>query len=120
MKAQTIQAKLIRTKAGYEAALRRIDALMEDDPAPSSVEGEELRLLSFLVELYEEENYPMDLPDPVSAIKFRMEQRGLRNKDLIPFLGSPSKVSEVLSGQRGLSLAMIRNLVQGLGIPADV
>ena len=115
-----MKPKLIRTEADYEAALERIATLMEHDPAPNSPEGEELELLSFLVERYEDEKYPMDLPDPVSAIQFRMEQQGMKNKDLVPFIGSPSKVSEVLSGQRGLSLAMIRNLVQGLGMPAEV
>ena len=93
---------------------------MENDPDLSSPEGEELELFSLLVERYDEEHYPMDLPDPVSAIKFRMEQQGLKNKDLIPYIGSASKVSEVLSGQRGLSLTMIRKLVEGLGVPTVV
>src|ERR1017187_2983834 len=108
-----MKPKIIKTEADYETALARIDALMENDPAPASSEGEELELLSVLVERYEEEKYPMDLPEPLSAIQFRMEQQGLKNKDLVPFIGSPSKVSEVLSGQRGLSLTMIRNLVKG-------
>lgn len=115
-----MKPKIIRTEADYEAALQRIDSLMDSDPAPTSGEGEELELLSLLVERYEDEKYPMDLPTPVEAIRFRMEQQGLKNKDLIPFIGSPSKVSEVLSGQRSLSLTMIRNLAQGLGIPAEV
>jgi HTH-type transcriptional regulator/antitoxin HigA len=114
-----MKPKIIHTEAEYEAALARIDALMENDPAPGSPEGEELELLSVLVERYEDEQYPMDLPDPLSAIKFRMEQQRLKNKDLIPYIGSPSRVSEVLSGQRGLSLTMIRNLVNGLDIPAE-
>jgi HTH-type transcriptional regulator/antitoxin HigA len=111
--------KIIRTEADYEAALDRIDALMENDPEPVSEEGEELELLCLLVGRYEEEKYPMDPPDPISAIKFRMEQAGLKAKDLVPYIGSPGKVSEVLSGRRELSKAMIRNLV-GLGIPAEV
>lgn len=115
-----MKPKLIRTEADYQAALERVDALMNGDPDHRSPEGEELELLSFLVERYEQEKYPMDLPDPVSAIKFRMGQQGLKNKDLVRFIGSPSKVSEVLSAQRGLSLTMIRNLVNGLGIPAEV
>lgn len=115
-----MKPKIIRNEADYEAMLLRIDTLMDSDPAPDSSEGEELELLSLLVERYEEEQYPMDLPDPVSAIKFRMEQQGLRAKDLIPYIGSAPKVSEVLSGQRTLSLTMIRNLVNGLGIPAAV
>jgi HTH-type transcriptional regulator/antitoxin HigA len=115
-----MKPKVIHTDAEHEAALLRIDALMERDPDPRSPEGEELELLSLLVERYENEKYPMDLPTPVEAIQFRMEQQGLKPKDLIPYLGSASKVSEVLSGQRSLSLAMIRKLVEGLGIPAEV
>ena len=115
-----MKPKIIRNEADYAVALRRIDVLMENDPEPTSAEGEELELLCLLVERYEEAQYPMDLPDPVSAIKFRMEQRGLKAKDLIPYLGSASKVSEIISGRRTLSLTMIRNLVKGLGIPAEV
>ena len=115
-----MKPKIIRNEADYEAALLQIDALMENDPEPTSAEGEDLELLCLLVGRYEEEMYPMDLPDPVSAIKFRMEQQGLKKKDLIPYIGSASKVSEIFSGQRTLSLAMIRNLVDGLGIPAEV
>jgi HTH-type transcriptional regulator/antitoxin HigA len=115
-----MKPRIIRTQGDYESALARIDALMENDPAPSSAEGEELALLGLLVSKYEEEKFPMDLPDPVAAIRFRMEQAGLKAKDLIPYIGSASKVSEVLSGKRALSLAMIRHLVKGLGIPAEV
>jgi len=115
-----MKPKIIRTETEYKAALKRIDVLMDNNPDPTSAEGEELELLSLLIECYEEEKYPIDLPDPVSAIRFRMEQQGLKNKDLIPFIGSASKVSEVLSGQRNLSLTMIRNLVKGLAIPAEV
>lgn len=115
-----MKPKLIRTDADYAAALRHIETLMENDPEPASSKGQELEVFTLLVERYEEEHFPMDLPDPVSAIKFRMEQQGLKNKDLIPFIGSPSKVSEVLSGRRGLSIAMIRKLADGLAIPADV
>ncbi len=115
-----MKPKIIRTEVDYTAALQRIEALMENDPEPASAAGEELDLLSLLVERYEDEQFPMDLPDPLSAIKFRMEQQGLKGKDLIPYIGSASKVSEVLSGQRTLSLTMIRNLVTGLDIPAEV
>jgi HTH-type transcriptional regulator / antitoxin HigA len=113
-----MKPKIIKTEAEHAEALARIEKIFEAEPG--TPEGDELELLTMLVERYEDETYPMDLPDPVSAIKFRMEQQGLKNKDLIPFIGSPSKVSEVLSGQRGLSLTMIRSLVQGLGIPAEV
>lgn len=114
-----MKPRIIRTEADYEEALERIDFLMEDDPAPGSPEGDELELLSLLVERYEDVHFPMDLPSPVEAIKFRMEQGGLKAKDLIPYIGSASKVSEVLAGKRALSLTMIRNLVK-LGIPAEV
>lgn len=115
-----MKPKVIHNEADYEAALQRIDALMDGDPDPASPEGQELELFSVLVERYEQQKYPMDLPSPVEAIQFRMEQQGLKNKGLIPYIGSASKVSEVLSGQRSLSLTMIRNLVKGLGIPAEV
>lgn len=110
--------KLIRTDADYQAALARIEEVM--DAEPGSPEGEELDLLGFLVERYEDEAFPMELPDPVEAMRFRMEQADLQQKDLVPYIGSASKVSEVLSGKRKLSLAMIRRLHQGLGIPAEV
>lgn len=115
-----MKPKVIHTEADYEAALERIDALMDGDPDPASPEGQDLELFSLLVERYEQEKFPMDLPTPVEAIHFRMEQQGLKNKDLIPYIGSASKVSEVLSGQRSLSLTMIRNLVNGLSMPAEV
>lgn len=115
-----MKAKIIRTEADYEAVLDRISILMDSDPAPGSDQGEELELLGLLVEHYEEEHFPMDLPSPLTAIKFRMEQQGLKQKDLVPYIGSESKVSEVLSGKRSLSLAMIRRLIHGLGIPAEV
>jgi HTH-type transcriptional regulator/antitoxin HigA len=110
--------KIIKNEAEYDAALERIDALM--DAAPGSAEEEELELLAILVEKYEQERYPIELPDPVEAIKFRMEQEGLTRKDMIKYLGSQSKVSEVLNYKRPLSLAMIRALTDGLNIPAEV
>ncbi len=113
-----MQAKLIKTEIEYDLALSRIDELM--DALPGTREGDELELLATLVELYEEKKYPIDLPDAVSAIRFRMEQQDLKQKDLVPFIGSKSKVSEVLSGQRPLSLSMIRGLHAGLGIPVEV
>jgi HTH-type transcriptional regulator / antitoxin HigA len=115
-----MKPKVIHTEADHEAALQRIDALMENDPDPASPEGEELELLGVLVECYERKKYPMDMPTPVAAIQFRMEQQGLKPKDLVQYLGSPSKVSEILNGKRPLTLAMIRRLHDGLGIPAEV
>jgi HTH-type transcriptional regulator / antitoxin HigA len=113
-----MKAKIIKTEEEYEASLARIEQLM--DAAPGSSQEDELALMALLVEKYEEEHYPINLPDPVEAIKFRMEQEGLSPKDLIPYIGSQSKVSEVLNHKRPLSITMIRALHDGLGIPAEV
>jgi HTH-type transcriptional regulator/antitoxin HigA len=113
-----MKAKVIKTKADYEVALARIEKLM--DAAPKSPRGDDLELLSLLVHDYEEKTFPIDKPDPIEAIRFRMEQQGLAPSDLVPLLGSRSRVSEVLSGRRGLSLKMIRALVIGLRIPAEL
>jgi HTH-type transcriptional regulator/antitoxin HigA len=113
-----MKPKVIKTEKEHKAALARIEELM--DARPGTREGEELDLLSALVDLYEKEAYPIDEPDPIEAILFRMEQQGLKPRDLVPYMGSKSKVSEVLSRRRGLSLNMIRGLASGLGIPADV
>lgn len=113
-----MNTKIIKTEAEYETALARIYALM--DAEPNSHEEEELELLGLLVEKYEEEHFPIDPPDPVEAILFRMDQQGLTPKDMIKYLGSQSKVSEVLNHKRPLSLAMIRNINTGLGIPLEV
>jgi len=110
--------KPIRTQADYEAALERIDALM--GAPPGSAEGEELDVLADLVEHYEEKHVDMGYPSPVAAIEFRMEQAGLTQRDLVPFIGSRAKVSEVLSGKRTLTMRMARALHEHLGIPAEV
>jgi len=110
--------KLIKTEKEYNLALSRIEELM--DAEENSPEVEELELLSTLVELYEDKHYPMDLPDPVDAIKFRMEQLGLNQQGLVPFIGSKSKVSEILNRKRTLTLSMICALHQQLGIPAEI
>lgn len=112
------QIKPIRTAADHKAALRRINSLM--DAQANTPEADELEVLATLVELYEEKHFPMDLPTPVEAIKFRMDQAGLSARDLIPLIGSRSKVSEILSGKRPLTLQMIRALHEQLGIPAEV
>ena len=113
-----MNAKIIKTDLDYQQALARLSALM--DAEYGSPEGEELELLSFLLEKYEKEHFPIDLPDPIEAIKFRMDQQGLTRKDLEAYIGTQSKVSEVLNRKRPLSLAMIRALHDGLGIPAEV
>jgi HTH-type transcriptional regulator/antitoxin HigA len=110
--------RAIRSEADYAAALARVDALM--DAKANTPEGDELDVLTDLVELYEERNVPMGYPTPVGAILFRMDQAKLTARDLIPFIGSRSKVSEVLSGKRPLTMQMARALHANLGIPADV
>jgi HTH-type transcriptional regulator/antitoxin HigA len=112
------RVRAIRTEADYEAALARIDTLM--DAEPDTLEGEELDVLTDLVELYEARHEPMGYPSPLAAIRFRMEQGGLSPRDLIPFIGSRAKVSEILSGKRPLTMQMARALHANFGIPADV
>lgn len=108
----------IRTEADHKAALARIDELM--DAAAGTPEADELSVLADLVEAYEAKHFPIELPTPVEAIRFRMEQAGLEPRDLEPYIGSRSKVSEVLSGKQPLTLPMIRALHTHLGIPAEV
>lgn len=110
--------KPIKTEADHTAALARLEAIF--DVEPRTPKGDEAEVLATLIQLYEEKHFPIGLPAPLDAIRFRMEQQALKPKDLVPYLGSPSKVSEVLAGRRRLSLAMIRNLSTGLGIPAQV
>lgn len=105
----------IRNPSDHESALKRIQALMT--AKPNTVEGDELDVLATLVDVYEVEHFPVDSPDPIEAIKFRMEQTGLDRKDLEPFIGSRARVSEVLNKRRGLSLKMIRALHEELDIP---
>ena len=112
--------KLIKTEQDHEHALSRLMALMDLDPKPDTAAGDELDVLALLIEKYEEEIFPMDSADPIEAIKFRMDQQGLIKKDLIPYFGSASKVTEVLNGTRNLSINMIRKLNEGLGISANV
>lgn len=110
--------RAIRTEADYKAALARIDVLM--DAEQGTPEGEELDVLTDLVDLYESRHAPMGYPSPLAALRFRMEQGGLSPRDLIPFMGSRAKVSEVLGGKRPLTMQMARALHANLGIPADV
>lgn len=114
--------KLFKTEAEHTAALRRVEELFANEPPEgySEEQANELELLSHLIEVYEDEQFPIDLPSPVAAIAFKMDQLGLKQADLAPYFGSKSRVSEVLSGKRPLSLAMMRKLHTGLGIPAEV
>jgi len=114
------EIKVIKTEQDYKEALKLIQELIGRDPDPESTEGEQLNLLGTLIQDYEARVFPEELPDPIEAIKFRMEQAGLKPMDLIPYIGSRSRVSEILSGKRPLTLEMIRALEAGLGIPAKV
>lgn len=109
--------KPIKTQEDNRAALARISEIF--DAEPNTPEGDELDVLATLVEAFEEANYPIAPPDPIEAIKFRMEQQGLEDKDLVPFLGQRSRVTEILNRQRSLSISMIRKLHKGLRIPLD-
>ncbi len=113
-----VSVKPIRTEADYDAAVARIGELM--DAVPGTPEGEELDLLGDLVLFYESQHVEKELPSPAAAIEFRMEQSGLTPRDLVPFIGSRAKVSEVLSGKRDISMSMARALHKHLGISADV
>lgn len=107
----------IRSAADYARELKRIHELM--DSAAGTPAGDELDILATLVEAYEDRHFPIDFPDPVSAIRFRMEQMEIGVKDLEPFIGSRNRVWEVLNNKRGLSISMIRRLHKGLNIPLE-
>src|SRR6516225_1015155 len=110
----------IHNERDYQEALKIVSGLVDADPVPGTPEGDRLEVLATLVERYEAEHFPLDLPDPIEAIKFRMEQAGLSASDMQPYLGNLNRVYEVLNRKRGLSLAMIRRLNRELKIPAEV
>lgn len=109
--------KILKTNAEYEQALNRIDEIF--DSKPGTAKGDEFELLSLLIDNYEEEHHSIDLPHPVEAIKFRMEQMGLKQKDLVSCFGDISRVSDVLNLKRKLNLNYIRKLHKKLHIPLD-
>jgi HTH-type transcriptional regulator/antitoxin HigA len=114
-----MEIKPIRSEADYQAALKEIEKLM--DSSPGTPEGDRMDVLVTLVEAHEAKHFPIPEPDdPVGVLEYYMESRGLSRSDLIAYLGSKERVSEVLTRKRGLSLAMIRRLHHGLGIPADL
>ena len=115
-----MNTQVIKNKTQHEKYLSELERLIALDPVAGTPEADRFDLLATLVEKYEKENFPFDWPDPIEAIQFCMEEQTLRQKDLIPFIGSRSKVSEVLSKKRPLSLPMIRALNKGLGIPVDI
>ena len=112
-----MEIKPIRTKSDYRKALKEIESLMNAEAR--TPEGERLEVLATLVEAYERKHFPMDLPDPVEAIKFRMEQSGLAPRDLVPMIGQLNRVYEILNRTRPLTLKMVWRLHRELGIPAE-
>lgn len=112
--------KPIKNSQQYDSALGRIYTLMQKDLKPNSHESDELEILSVLVKEYEHTHFPMPKPNPLDAIKFRLEQKGLSESELSDILGNRSRKSEILSGKRKLSLTMIRKLNEVLNIPAEV
>lgn len=110
--------KVIKTEKQYQNALKRLELIF--DAKKGSKEGDELELLSLLIDSYENERYAIDFPDPIEAVKFRMEQLGYKQKDLAEAIGLKSRVSEILNRKRKLTLDMIRKLHEVLGIPAEV
>src|SRR6267378_2073493 len=113
----TTELKPIRTKADYKAALAELERLW--GARSGTPKGDRLDVLATLIDAYEAEHFPMDPPDPIEAIVFRMEQQGLTRKDLEPLIGTRTRVAEVLNRKRSLSISMIRRLHEHLGIPAE-
>jgi|SRR6056297_901256 len=112
-----MEIKVIKTEEDYNSALKRLEEIF--DAPVNSPDGDEAELLTVLIEKYEEEHYPIEAPDPIEAIRFRMEQMNMKKKDLAEVLGYKSRVSEILSRKRKLSLKMIRQLHKKLRIPYD-
>jgi HTH-type transcriptional regulator/antitoxin HigA len=114
-----MEIRPIHTKADYQAALRAVSANFDNEPEPGTPDGNRFEVLLTLIEAYEARNFPIDLPDPVEAIKFRMEQAGLTPKDLVPAIGRLNRVYEILARKRPLTLNMIWRLHEQFGIPAE-
>ncbi len=114
-----MEIRPIKTEEDFKAALREISAFFDNEPVPGSAEGDRFEVLITLVEAYEAKHYPIELPDPVEAIKFRMEQAGLTPKDLVPYIGRLNRVYEILNRKRPLTLTMIWKPHHKLGIPAE-
>ncbi|MFZ5658756.1 MAG: helix-turn-helix domain-containing protein [Pseudomonadota bacterium] len=113
-----MDAYLIKSETDYRRALAELETVF--DAKPGTPEGDRMELLSILIDAYEQKHYPIDPPDPIEAILCRMDDLGLARKDLEPYIGGRSRVSEVLNRTRPLTIQMIRNLSEGLGIPAEV
>ncbi|HOW80852.1 MAG TPA: transcriptional regulator [Azonexus sp.] len=114
-----MEIRPIRTEEDYKQSLREVSAYFDNEPQPGSPDGDRFEILLTLVAAYESKHYPVELPDPVEAIKFRMEQAGLTAKDLVPAIGQLNRVYEILNRKRPLTLKMIWNLHEKLGIPAE-
>ncbi len=114
-----MEIRPIHTEDDYKDALREVSAYFDNEPSPGTPDGDRFEILLTLVEAYEAKRYPIDLPDPVEAIKFRMDQAGLTPKDLVPAIGRINRVYEILNRKRPLTLNMIRKLHQKFGIPAE-
>ena len=114
-----MEIRPIRTAADYKTALGEVSAHFDNEPEPGTPDGDRFDVLLTLLEAYEAKHYPIDLPDPVEAIKFRMEQAGLTPKDLVPAIGRLNRVYEILSRKRPLTLNMIWRLHEKFGIPAE-
>lgn len=119
MKKNVYPIRPIRNEADYQAALQLVAPYFDDEPQPDSEAGAHFEAMVTLIEAYEAKHYPIDPPDPIEAIKFRMEQQGLKPKDLEPMIGQRNRVYEVLNGKRKLTMAMVWKLHTGLGIPAE-
>ena len=114
-----MEIRPIHTEDDYKTTLREVSAFFDNEPAPGTPEGNRFEVLLTLVQAYETKHFPVDLPDPVEAIKFVMEQRNLAVKDLVPYIGQPNRVYEILNHKRPLTMAMAWKLHKGLGIPAE-
>ncbi len=114
-----MEIRPIHTKADYKATLKIVSALVDADPKRGTPEADHLEVLGTLLEAYEAQHFPLELPDPIEAIKFRMEQQGLSAKDLQPMIGGLNRVYEVLNRKRPLSISMVRRLSSSLGISAE-
>lgn len=114
-----MELKVLKNEAEHKTALQEAERLVALDPPTGTAQGDRLELLALLIEDYEKRAFQFDALDPIEIIEFRMSEQGLRQKDLVPMLGSRSRVSEVLGGKRPLTVQMIRALSSGLGIPAD-
>jgi len=115
-----VYTRIIKNEDEYEAALEEVSKLIVNDPPAGTDEADRLELLVLLVKAYEDSHYPLEFPTVIEAVRFRMEQEGLRQQDLVSILGSKGRVSEMLNGKRAVSFSMAKALHKKLGIPAEI